>query len=240
LSAWDVVGWTGQALFFSRFLVQWLASERARASVAPPSFWWLSLVATLLFALYSWGTDLPLFTAVFAVNLAIYARNIALGSRVARALSPPVTTALVLVAVGALWAGGELQPGSYDLDSVEGLWFWIGSIGAVLWGGRFLLQWWYAERHGRSHFPLSFWWVSLVGNAAMLAYSLHVDRLVLVVGFATGPFVQVRNLVLEYRRLRRQADAEAGDESLAEVELDPRPRAEARGCDQAPPPSRRR
>jgi lipid-A-disaccharide synthase-like uncharacterized protein len=239
MSAWDVVGWIGQALFFSRFFVQWLASERAKRSVAPPSFWWLSLAGTLLFALYSWGTDQGLFLTVFAVNLAIYARNIALGTRVARALSPPVATAIVLAACATLWFAGELRPDRLELERAPDPWFWVGSIGAVLWGGRFLLQWWYAERRGLSHFPISFWWVSLVGNAAMLAYTLHLGELVLIVGFVTGPFVQVRNLVLEYRRRAHEGDAPHDDVVLPTHEIVPAPRESPARVDQTPPSRRK-
>ena len=52
---WLVVGLLGQALFSARFLVQWIASERARRSVIPLAFWTLSLGggATLLsYAIY--------------------------------------------------------------------------------------------------------------------------------------------------------------------------------------------
>ena len=52
---WVAVGFLGQAFFSARFLVQWLASERARRSVVPLAFWFFSLGggATLLaYALY--------------------------------------------------------------------------------------------------------------------------------------------------------------------------------------------
>ncbi len=42
-SFWIAVGLVGQILFTSRFLVQWIASERARRSLVPAAFWWLSL-----------------------------------------------------------------------------------------------------------------------------------------------------------------------------------------------------
>src|SRR5687768_738720 len=44
--AWKVVGWLGNAAFFSRFLIQWFASERQRQIVVPVSFWWLSLAGS--------------------------------------------------------------------------------------------------------------------------------------------------------------------------------------------------
>ena len=46
-------GWVGQACFFSRFFVQWWASERAGRSVAPEIFWWLSAGGAVLLAVYS-------------------------------------------------------------------------------------------------------------------------------------------------------------------------------------------
>ena len=63
---WLVIGFAGQLLFTSRFLVQWIASERARRSVVPLAFWWFSLAggATLL-AYALWRRD-----PVFAVGQA--------------------------------------------------------------------------------------------------------------------------------------------------------------------------
>ena len=40
---WWVIGFGGQLVFASRFWVQWIASERAKQSVMPISFWWLSI-----------------------------------------------------------------------------------------------------------------------------------------------------------------------------------------------------
>jgi lipid-A-disaccharide synthase-like uncharacterized protein len=50
---WKVVGWTGNAVFFSRFIVQWLATERRKQVVVPTAFWWLSLTGTLLMLSYA-------------------------------------------------------------------------------------------------------------------------------------------------------------------------------------------
>jgi hypothetical protein len=44
---WIVTGFLGQGLFFGRWIVQWLASERSAASKVPISFWYLSLVGGL-------------------------------------------------------------------------------------------------------------------------------------------------------------------------------------------------
>ena len=43
MNAWEVVGWLGNGCFFSRFLIQWLLSEREGRSATPRVFW-LSLI----------------------------------------------------------------------------------------------------------------------------------------------------------------------------------------------------
>ncbi|MFC3283695.1 lipid-A-disaccharide synthase N-terminal domain-containing protein [Litchfieldella rifensis] len=75
---WLTIGFLGQALFSARFLVQWLASERAGRSVIPLAFWFLSLAggATLLaYALYRRD---PVFVLGQGAGLIIYLRNLML------------------------------------------------------------------------------------------------------------------------------------------------------------------
>ncbi|GHB09776.1 lipid-A-disaccharide synthase N-terminal domain-containing protein [Modicisalibacter luteus] len=75
---WLGIGFLGQALFSARFIVQWLASERAKRSVMPVAFWFLSLGggATLLaYALYRQD---PVFVVGQAAGLLIYLRNLIL------------------------------------------------------------------------------------------------------------------------------------------------------------------
>lgn len=40
---WVGVGFFAQALFMMRFVVQWIASERARRSIVPDLFWYFSI-----------------------------------------------------------------------------------------------------------------------------------------------------------------------------------------------------
>jgi lipid-A-disaccharide synthase-like uncharacterized protein len=75
---WVGIGFLGQALFSARFIVQWLASERAKRSVMPTAFWFFSLGggATLLaYALYRQD---PVFVVGQAAGLLIYIRNLSL------------------------------------------------------------------------------------------------------------------------------------------------------------------
>ncbi len=75
---WVVIGFLGQALFSARFLVQWLASEKAKRSVVPHAFWFLSLAGGTTLLAYALYRRDPVFIAGQGAGLFIYARNLAL------------------------------------------------------------------------------------------------------------------------------------------------------------------
>ena len=75
---WIAVGLAGQAAFFSRFLVQWIASERAGQSVVPRSFWYLSLLGSLVLLVYSIHRREPILALGYVPNAVVYLRNLAL------------------------------------------------------------------------------------------------------------------------------------------------------------------
>ncbi len=73
---WIAIGFGGQALFASRFLVQWIATERRRQSVVPTVFWYLSLGGGLVLLSYAlWRRD-PVFIAGQSFGLLVYSRNL--------------------------------------------------------------------------------------------------------------------------------------------------------------------
>ena len=77
-NTWVGIGLAGQACFFSRFLVQWLASERQGRSVVPRAFWYLSISGGLILLSYSlWRRD-PVFILGQSVGLFVYLRNLML------------------------------------------------------------------------------------------------------------------------------------------------------------------
>jgi len=73
---WVVLGFVAQGLFTARFLVQWIASERARASVIPVSFWFLSVIGGFLLLIYALSRRDPVFIAGQALGFFVYARNL--------------------------------------------------------------------------------------------------------------------------------------------------------------------
>ena len=73
---WLSVGFAAQLLFSIRFLVQWIASEKARASIIPETFWYFSFFGGILLLAYAVYRADPVFTLGQATGLLIYARNI--------------------------------------------------------------------------------------------------------------------------------------------------------------------
>ena len=73
---WIAVGFFGQALFFGRFFVQWLASERAKRSVIPTAFWYFSIGGGLILTLYAIHRRDPVFIVGQATGMLIYVRNL--------------------------------------------------------------------------------------------------------------------------------------------------------------------
>jgi lipid-A-disaccharide synthase-like uncharacterized protein len=80
---WNIIGWGGQAVFFSRFIVQWYVTERKKQVVVPQAFWWLSLFGSLLMLVFAAGYDkhwVVIFSYAFTWipyirNLIIHRRN---------------------------------------------------------------------------------------------------------------------------------------------------------------------
>ncbi|MBW1846932.1 MAG: lipid-A-disaccharide synthase N-terminal domain-containing protein [Deltaproteobacteria bacterium] len=73
---WLVLGFSAQALFTARFLVQWIASEKAGKSVVPLFFWYFSLVGSSLLLIYSIYRKDPVFIIGQSTGIFIYVRNL--------------------------------------------------------------------------------------------------------------------------------------------------------------------
>jgi lipid-A-disaccharide synthase-like uncharacterized protein len=74
--AWVGFGLAGQLLFTARFLVQWIASERARRSVVPVAFWYFSMGGGVMLLAYAIYRADPVFILGQIMGVFIYARNL--------------------------------------------------------------------------------------------------------------------------------------------------------------------
>ena len=182
---WTIIGFAGQACFFSRILLQWLASEKERRSVVPRGFWHLSLAGVILVLAYAFYRNDPVFVLSMLPSAFIYIRNLILKRSTTRKRLVPFAVAMIFV-VG--WAS-MLQP-----YTETALWAAVGFTGSLVWASRFIVQWWISERKGVSTLPAAFWILSLAGNLLMLLYAIHRLDPVFIAGQSLGYLVYSRNL----------------------------------------------
>lgn len=78
---WKVVGWMGNAIFFSRFFVQWYATEKKKQVVVPQAFWWLSLAGSLMLLCYSISQKDSVFIYAYLFPWIPYMRNLVIHRR---------------------------------------------------------------------------------------------------------------------------------------------------------------
>jgi lipid-A-disaccharide synthase-like uncharacterized protein len=89
LDWWVALGVLAQLMFTLRFIVQWIASERANKSVIPIAFWYFSIFGGLLLLLYALVRRDPVFIAGQAFGVFVYARNLYFVLRDRRMVVPP-------------------------------------------------------------------------------------------------------------------------------------------------------
>lgn len=82
---WLGIGFFAQLMFSARFLVQWLASERAGRSIVPLLFWYLSIAGSALLLAYAIHRKDPVFILGQSMGIFIYSRNLYLIRREKRA-----------------------------------------------------------------------------------------------------------------------------------------------------------
>ena len=83
---WLLIGFLGQALFASRFILQWFKSEMEGRSVIPVNFWYCSIGGGVVLLLYAIHKLDPVFILGQASGLIVYSRNLYLISREREAL----------------------------------------------------------------------------------------------------------------------------------------------------------
>jgi lipid-A-disaccharide synthase-like uncharacterized protein len=86
---WLGIGFLGQGLFFGRWLVQWIASERTAESRVPVSFWYMSLIGGLITLTYAIYRKDPVFISGQALGSVVYVRNLVLIHRADQIKSEP-------------------------------------------------------------------------------------------------------------------------------------------------------
>lgn len=82
---WIAIGFLGQGLFFGRWVIQWIASEKKAESQVPIAFWYMSLIGGLITLAYAIYRKDPVFISGQGIGTFVYIRNLVLISRAKQA-----------------------------------------------------------------------------------------------------------------------------------------------------------
>ncbi len=75
---WLGIGFLGQGLFFSRWVLQWVISEREAKSRIPTAFWYMSLAGGIIVLFYAIHRKDPVFIVGQGLGAFVYFRNLVL------------------------------------------------------------------------------------------------------------------------------------------------------------------
>jgi lipid-A-disaccharide synthase-like uncharacterized protein len=73
-----IIGFVGQFIFASRFIVQWIYSEKRGESSIPIIFWYLSIVGGLSLLIYAIFRKDPVIILGQSFGILVYTRNLIL------------------------------------------------------------------------------------------------------------------------------------------------------------------
>ncbi len=204
----DLFGIAGAIIFYSRFYLQWYYSERARRSVVPVGFWYLSAAGSLSLFLYGVLLQSPLGVLAHCFNMVVYARNLVHIWRRRNRLTAwrmALANAAILLSLSAAvvllaytWFG-HYQDNKEALPNEalrSWLWLGIGVAGQGLFACRFLLQWLVTEAKKKSTFPVAFWYVSIAASLLQIASFSAQGEWVYALGLLSTLPVYLRNLWL--------------------------------------------
>lgn len=204
------LGLVANILFGGRVILQWIQSEKYKTSLVTKPFWILSLTANALMALHAFIQLQYPICILQTLNGFIAWRNLNLmqptpySKRTSLALM-----ATCLLCATSFFALQSLLAGSFDWmrepalpwtrfegSSVNWGWRLLGLSGLFLFGSRYWIQWWMAEKKMKSVLGKSFWWISLIGALLSLGYFVRILDIVNIISFGLGLIPYARNLML--------------------------------------------
>jgi len=201
------LGFVSQILFFTRTLLQWILSERAKKVLSPTIYWILSIIASYLFFVYGWfRNDFSILLGQI-ISYYIYIWNLdenGVWNKVnvafrALLIFTPICTVVFVVKDFNLFIDVFLKNKNVPLSLVI-----FGSLGQVIFTLRFVYQWIYSMRRKESLLPLGFWIISLVGSGIIVIYGLIRLDPILILGQSVGFIAYTRNIVLYRKELKKQ------------------------------------
>jgi lipid-A-disaccharide synthase-like uncharacterized protein len=214
MSHWDAATLFGGAaalIFYGRFYLQWIVSERRGESVMPVGFWYMSVIGSLMLLGYGAYVRSPVGVLSHSFNMVIYTRNLIHIWRAGGTLSKRrailvqgFAGLIVLAALGMLastWLREYQLVQETSPEQARQTWFWlfVGVAGQGLFACRFIVQWLVTEAKQKSVIPVAFWWLSVLAASMLLLSHLKRGEWVFVLGVSSTLLIYGRNLWLIYR-----------------------------------------
>lgn len=202
-----LIGILAQVFYTARVLVQWLRSEKTKRIESPLLFWVFSMMGSMLLFAYGWlRHDFSIIFGEF-LSFYIYLWNLRTQG-LNRIINVPswAVGMLYLIPVACLayvandiprFAGQFLYNDAVPLHVL--VW---GSVGQFVYKMRFVYQWYYSHRLGKSLLPMGFWYMAVTGSLMIIVYGIYRQDWIIVLG-QVGIYASFRNIVIGRRQ---QAD----------------------------------
>lgn len=191
------IGILAQCCFSARVIIQWFLSERSKKSVSPIIFWYLSLFGSILMFYYgAMRNDLPIIIGQIATYY-VYIANLKYKKSRWILTVNSIKLFLLILPIISIWAvflnGFPLRLCYQNIDIKL---FLLGLIGQIIFVLRFMIQFLSSYKKRKSIFPISFWWLSILGSIFILSYGYLRSDWILMLGHSFGIFTYSRNLLL--------------------------------------------
>ncbi|MCC5831823.1 MAG: lipid-A-disaccharide synthase [Chlamydiales bacterium] len=198
------LGLIANLLFGVRFFLQWIQSEKRGESMVTPLFWVISLIANGIMCLHAFIQLQYPVCLIQSLNAVIAWRNLNLMAKRPLSIKKTVAVmALTALAVSLLFIREKvwMRPPTMPWNGIHAsrpplTWHLIGIAGMFLFASRFWIQWWQAEKRGKSYLGIPFWWTSLAGALLSLLYFIRLNDPVNILGYGIGLLPYIRNLML--------------------------------------------
>ncbi|MBW8333395.1 MAG: lipid-A-disaccharide synthase N-terminal domain-containing protein [Prolixibacteraceae bacterium] len=200
-----VLGFISQVLFFTRTLLQWILSERARKVISPTIYWVLSIIASYLFFIYGWLRNDFAIILGQVISYYIYIWNLDKNG-VWDKLHFAIKSIFILTpffAVGFVLKDSNYFISKFLTNTDIPIWLLIlGTMGQLIFTFRFVYQWIYSMKKDESLLPLGFWAISLIGSGIIVIYGLIRFDPILILGQSVGFIAYSRNIILYRQELK--------------------------------------
>ena len=196
------LGFIAQFFFSARVIIQWFYTEKKARVITPTIYWILSLTASFLFFMYGYFRDD--FAIMFGqfIGYYIYIRNLQLQNKWNNfnfTIRQILILLPIVVCIERAWNSNFFDFDSlfYNPDIPQWL-LYLGVVSQITFTFRYIYQWMSSEISKKSHLPLGFWTISILGAILIIIYSVFRKDPVLFFSHIAGIFMYSRNIYFIY------------------------------------------